>query len=596
MVVRFPVVLLFLRCAIAQFFSLATPSDGSRVYFETPLRQKNTLQPAYGKLFRVDSAGLSLQESRVQQNPAPSPGTSLPVSNAYDLQGVDVSSDGLVIAAAAIRDCIEPPLSSNKLCGKGVEAFITTITTDGHSQDYHGNLRLSANGEWAFGAGSGLPFYSSIPYGYIVNLTTGEEQPQKPSVARFTVASAGRIVANDGTAVFSDQEAVVILQRGQMRRVPTQNHDLPGEAVIDAGAHTIVYSVTPNISPRAGAVVIGGNKSLYVANAATGESMKLASDGYAPSMSDDGRQVFYLSQRDGAPQVWMINTDGSDERKLTNDPLGIARAVLSGDGTMFYAVTLGGQLLKAEVGSGQAQELIPRTPFIDPAQFTAPGKLVTLTGQGLSDSVITAAPPLPYVLGDIQITIQGKLARMLSVHPTAVTLLVPPDVTSLFPYTAPMEVAAPSPSPFAGPVAQVRMVDYAPQFLFSGRPIISYMLAAHEDWGTLVTADNPARPNEVLHAYATGLGPTTPAVAYGAAAPSQEPLARVIAGYHCAGPYASTTSQQVEILFEGLAPTLAGIYQIDWRVPADAPTGDYGIYCQIPNGGPNFSGIVPLQR
>jgi len=40
-------------CAKGQFSGLATPGDGSRVYFATTLRQKNTTQPTYGKLFQV---------------------------------------------------------------------------------------------------------------------------------------------------------------------------------------------------------------------------------------------------------------------------------------------------------------------------------------------------------------------------------------------------------------------------------------------------------------------------------------------------------------------------------------------------------------
>jgi hypothetical protein len=43
----------FSIAAFAQLFSLATPADGSRVYFATPLRQKNTNQPAWGKALPV---------------------------------------------------------------------------------------------------------------------------------------------------------------------------------------------------------------------------------------------------------------------------------------------------------------------------------------------------------------------------------------------------------------------------------------------------------------------------------------------------------------------------------------------------------------
>jgi hypothetical protein len=106
-------------CAIAQFFSLATTGDGSQLYFATPLRQKNTttVQPIYGKLFRIDASGLSLQESRTYQ-PPPFVPTGIAaidrytLSNAYDLQFADVSSDGQVVAATG-----RPGTShSNSIC------------------------------------------------------------------------------------------------------------------------------------------------------------------------------------------------------------------------------------------------------------------------------------------------------------------------------------------------------------------------------------------------------------------------------------------------------------------------------------------------
>src|SRR6266853_1420406 len=223
------VVVAFSNYALAQFFSLATNADGSRVYFATPLRQKNTAQPTYGKLFRMDSSGLNLQESRIVQPPEPVPSGIAGVgiyhlSNAYDLRAVDVSSDGQVMASTGFRDCI----GDLALCSKGADGYVTTITIGSRSEDYVGNLRLSANGKWAFGGGTGEPHYSSI-YGHLVNLTTGEQIPQTSlSAGNFQVATSGRPIANDGTAVFSDFEAVVILQGVQtVRRISAQNHDEP---------------------------------------------------------------------------------------------------------------------------------------------------------------------------------------------------------------------------------------------------------------------------------------------------------------------------------------------------------------------------------
>src|SRR5580692_5263886 len=99
---------IFAVYAAAQFFSLATTGDGSRLYFATPLRQKDTTtpQPDWGKLFRIDVNGLSLQESRAYQAPLPllppgPPSDRYSLSNPYDLQFTDVSSEGDVIAATA---------------------------------------------------------------------------------------------------------------------------------------------------------------------------------------------------------------------------------------------------------------------------------------------------------------------------------------------------------------------------------------------------------------------------------------------------------------------------------------------------------------
>lgn len=151
----------FVCNASAQFFSLATTNNGAVLYFATPLRLKNTMQTTSGKLFRLDKSGLSIQEMRAEQVPEPiPPGPPLGVyhlSNAFDLQSVDVSSDERVIAAVARRYCI----GDVTLCGKTEEYYVTTITR-GSAHDYPGRLSLSAAGTWAFGPGGGVPFITQM--------------------------------------------------------------------------------------------------------------------------------------------------------------------------------------------------------------------------------------------------------------------------------------------------------------------------------------------------------------------------------------------------------------------------------------------------
>ena len=81
--------------------------------------------------------------------------------------------------------------------------------------------------------------------------------------------------------------------------------------------------------------------------------------------------------------------------------------------------------------------------------------------------------------------------------------------------------------------------------------------------------NGPARPavrGSILILYATGLGPLQPPVPTGSvpfnAAISRLPVQVLIGG------------QQAEVLYAGVAPgSIAGVYQINARIPQAAPAG-----------------------
>jgi uncharacterized protein (TIGR03437 family) len=106
--------------------------------------------------------------------------------------------------------------------------------------------------------------------------------------------------------------------------------------------------------------------------------------------------------------------------------------------------------------------------------------------------------------------------------------------------------------------------------------------------GTLALPTNlgggahPAHRGDVVTIYALGLGPTLPIVLTGDPAPSNEPLARVtnpIQVLYGGGSAASVTATPI---YAGLAPTYAGLYQVNVLIPANAPTGNVPVSITVP--------------
>jgi uncharacterized protein (TIGR03437 family) len=89
-------------------------------------------------------------------------------------------------------------------------------------------------------------------------------------------------------------------------------------------------------------------------------------------------------------------------------------------------------------------------------------------------------------------------------------------------------------------------------------------IIAHAD-GSLVSAENPARPNEIVVLFATGLGVVSPSLGTGAPSAGNQTAAAttVLVG--------GNSSATVE--FSGASPGFVGLYQVNFRVPANTPAG-----------------------
>ena len=197
----------------------------------------------------------------------------------------------------------------------------------------------------------------------------------------------------------------------------------------------------------------------------------------------------------------------------------------------------------------------------------APNTFVTIYGQNLAYATValTAADvssgTLPTVLGGtgVRVLINNIQADIYYVSPTQVNLLIP---TSLIPGPVILQLVVDG---LAGPAIPILLQSAAPSLFQLDATTV---LAEHLDY-SLITASSPAQPGETIVLYATGLGPTIPA-----AIPDQIPqqAARITPMSSFTMLINGVAVDPQLILYAGVTPTYAGLFQINVTLPKDAPS------------------------
>jgi len=200
-----------------------------------------------------------------------------------------------------------------------------------------------------------------------------------------------------------------------------------------------------------------------------------------------------------------------------------------------------------------------------PGQALAPGVITSIFGLGLSsDSEAAASLPLPLQMGGLTLRIAGQNAPMYFVSPGQANIQTPYEApsNSLTQVLAQVDNRYAPPQTFLAAESQPGLFELDAALDGPGRAIVL------NEGTALNTSANPAARGSVIVVYLTGQGNAEPAVASGAAGPSQEPLGRVA--------YSATAAiggEPAEILFLGLAPGFVGLTQANLRVAEHAPVG-----------------------
>jgi uncharacterized protein (TIGR03437 family) len=232
-----------------------------------------------------------------------------------------------------------------------------------------------------------------------------------------------------------------------------------------------------------------------------------------------------------------------------------------------YAGDYGGRILLMEATA----PAFATPAVVSGASFTpgiVPGGLASLFIEalpGVTGTTSASAFPLPTTLSGVTVRINNQPAPLYAVTPQQVNFFVPWTVTGT---TAAVTVTS---GATTSPETQVPVNSWNPGlFLIDGRAA-----AQNSEGYTLVTPQNAMPRGGVVVLYGTGFGPVSNAPANGAAALA-DPISRVNERVDV-----SIGGRPAQVLFAGLTPGAAGLYQLNVLVPADAPTGEVDVIVTV---------------
>jgi uncharacterized protein (TIGR03437 family) len=204
------------------------------------------------------------------------------------------------------------------------------------------------------------------------------------------------------------------------------------------------------------------------------------------------------------------------------------------------------------------------------APFTAhlsPGEYLTLYGSGLAASAASAPSlPLPNNLNGVQVLINGIAAPINYVSPTQISVVVPFETTQSV-----AQIQVTNNGMASNTVTQFVGASSAGVFTYDPVGGIGNADAQDVTLGySTIGPSNPTQIGDTVALYLAGLGGLTTTVKDGAAAPSTTSTVNAPSVYI---DDASGNSTQATVLYSGLAPGFAGLYQIDLTVPAGVASG-----------------------
>jgi uncharacterized protein (TIGR03437 family) len=436
---------------------------------------------------------------------------------------------------------------------------------------------------------------ASIDWTAAVSVVTPEEGDWLSVSSLAGTASAGVPSGVDVSASIGD------LPRGNYRGTITFTPIAPaGIPPVQLRVHLIVRRAGTGVStlsfgPAPRAAVASGNLIAFFNEPA---------DGFISQVDAPPLLGVTVLDSDGAPvegaSVIVQSSNGEPDLTLTNAGdgryEGIFRALASGLVVLTasadfedHAAPVFGVYGDMESAAGPPTVIfqegaVSAASFASGAAPLAPGSIVSLFGLNIGTDAATAPGlPLPASLGGVSVTIGGIPARLygISAGGNQINLQLPAALDG----QAKADVVVNNNGVLSQP--ETILLGVSPALFTLSQNGVGPAAAQRDSDSSTVSGANPVAPGEVVRLYATGLGAVQP----------QPPDGEAPAGLSSAVGNVTVTigGTSAEVLFAGLAPNFAGLFQINARVPAGLPAGNAIVVISVDGAPATGQATLPIR-
>ncbi len=456
--------------------------------------------------------------------------------------------------------------------------ILADLNGDGHADIYDsGTYIWFGNGDGTFGGPvsypASLPFYSSsgLPAAPVIADFNGDGLPDLAAVSSSGTTHQAAVWWNQGGGVFPAKPVTAFsfsTSAGSTNPDSLAAGDFNGDGEADLAVLTPIGELRVFLGARDGAFQPGAAYSIPFVPAA---------GLYARGMSPDGRlDLVVTSDRISILRGRGDGTFGARTDACAGGVLGVPFDVFGNTGAL-------------EFGDFNGDGIADIIDFPDPNAFGNPAAASMLLLSGASAPPLIQGGPLnaatflagPISAGEVvtvfgaglggpgcqgrdeEVTFNGIPGGILYASSTQIDVQVPWELAGA---TGAQVAALRNGMPGA----------LVPAVVQAASPGIFTLSENGAGAGAIVPAgthkpsspDNPAVRGQYASIYATGLGSVTNTPVTGRPSP-QQPLAQTTAM-----PEVIVGGVKAQVSWSGLSPGFTGLYQVNFKVPSDAPVGD----------------------